>query len=100
MPAVTALGVGLRVAGMAEEHQVLVSMVTALCQRLDVMHLLRLDEPAFLLALLIKRVYIHVPVTDAFPCPAVPALGFRIPAVLFVQLVLYSLMFLSEPAVR
>lgn len=75
-------------------------MITTLCKRLNMMHLLCLDEPAFPLAPLTKRVCIHVPVTDAFPCPAVPALGFRIPAVLFVQLVLYSLMFLTEPAVR
>ena len=33
-------------------------MVAALSQRLDVMHLLRLDEPAFLLAPLTKRVSI------------------------------------------
>lgn len=64
------------------------------------MHLLRLDEPAFPLALLTKRVCIHVPVTDAFPCPSIPALGCRVPVILFVPLVLFSLMFLTEPAIR
>ena len=54
------------------------------------MHLLCLDEPAFPLAPLTKRVCIHVPVTDAFPCPAV----------LFVPLILQLLMLLTKPAVR
>ena len=64
------------------------------------MHLLRFYEPVFPLAPLTKRVCIHVPATDAFPCPSVPALGCWISAVLFVPLVLYSLMFLTEPGVR
>ena len=64
------------------------------------MHLLRFYEPVFTLAPLTKRVCIHVPVTEAFPCPFVPALGCWISAVLFVPLVLYSLMFLTEPGVR
>ena len=57
------------------------------------MHLLRFYEPAFFLAPLTKRVYIHIPVTDAFPCPSVPALGCRIPVVLFVPLILQLLSF-------
>ena len=64
------------------------------------MHLLRLDEPAVPLAPFTKRVCIHVPVTDAFPCPSVPALGCRVPVVLFVPLILQLLMFLTEPAIR
>ena len=64
------------------------------------MHLLRLDEPAVPLAPLTKRVCIHVPVTDAFPCPSVPALGCWVPVVLFVPLILHLLMFLTEPAIR
>lgn len=87
-------------AGMAEGHQVCFTVVAALSQRLDVMHLLRLDEPAFLLASLTKRVYIHVPVTDAFPRPSIFSFDCRIPAVLFVPLVLYSLMLLAEPPIR
>ena len=65
-------------------------MITTLCKRLNMMHLLCLDEPAFPLAPLTKRVCIHVPVTDAFPCPAV----------LFVPLILQLLMLLTKPAVR
>lgn len=47
MPSVTTLGVDLRVAGMAEGHQVCFIVVTAFSQRLDVMHQLRLGKPAF-----------------------------------------------------
>ena len=100
MPSVTALRMDLGVAGMAEGHQVRFTVVAALSQRLDVMHLLRLDEPAFPLAPLTKRVCIHVPVTDAFPCPPVPALGCRVPTILFVPLVFQLLMFLTKSAVR
>lgn len=54
-------------AGRTKRHQVPVVVVTAFCQRLDVMHLLRLSKSAFLQALLTKRVCMHVPVTDALP---------------------------------
>lgn len=64
------------------------------------MHLLRLDEPAFLLAPLTKRVCIHIAVTDAFPRPAILTLGSRIPVILFISLVLRFPMFLTKPAVR
>ena len=64
------------------------------------MHLLRFYEPAFPLAPLTKQVCIHVPVTDAFPCPSIPALGCRVPVVLFVPLILQLLMFLTEPSIR
>ena len=67
---------------MAEGHQVRFTVVTALSQRLDVMHLLCLDEPAFPLASLTKRVCIHVSVTDAFPRPSIFSFDCRVPAVL------------------
>ena len=86
-------------AGMTERHQISVSMVTTFCQRLDVMHLLRLHEPSFLLAPLTKRVCIHVPVTDAFPRPAIFSFGYRVATVLLISLVLYFLMFLTKSAV-
>ena len=100
MPSVTALRMDLGVAGMAEGHQVLVSMVTAFCQRLDVMHLLRLHEPAFLLAQLTKRVCVHVAVTDAFPRTSIFSFGCRVPPILFITLVIQFLMLLTESAVR
>ena len=94
----------LRVTGMAKGHQIIFPVIPAFCQRLNVMHLLRLDEPAFSLAPFTKRVCIHVAVTDAFPCPSIPAFGCWIPAVFFVPLVLQLLMlptilaaFLCEP---
>ena len=84
----------------AQRNQIIFLMRPALCQRLDVMHLLRFYEPAFPLTPLTKWVCIHVPVTDAFPCPSVPALGYWVPVVLFVPLILQLLMFLTEPAIR
>ena len=100
MPSVTALRMDLGVAGMAEGHQVRFTVVAALSQRLDVMHLLCLDEPAFPLASLTKRVCIHVPVTDAFPRPSIFSFDCRVPAVLLISLVLQFLMLLTKPAVR
>ena len=100
MPSVTALRMDLGVAGMAEGHQVRFTVVAAFSQRLDVMHLLRLDEPAFLLAPLTKRVCIHIAVTDAFPRPAIFSFECRIPSILFIALVLQFLMLLTKSAVR
>ena len=99
MPSVTALRMDLRMARRTQRHQVLVSMVAAFSQRLDVMHLLRLDEPAFLLAPLTKRVCIHIAVTDAFPRTSIFSFGCRIPVILFITLVLQFLMLLTESAV-
>ena len=99
VPPVTTLGVYLGMAGMAEGHQVRFTVVTALSQRLDVMHLLCLDEPAFPLASLTKRVCIHVSVTDAFPRPSIFSFDCRVPAVLLISLVFYSLMLLTEPPI-
>ena len=99
MPSVTTLGVYLGMAGMAEGHQVFVSVAAALSQRLDVMYLLRLCKPAFLLAALTKRVCIHVPVTDAFPRPSIFSFDCWVPAILFITLVLQFLMLLAEPPI-
>ena len=87
-------------AGVAEGHQVRFTVVAALSQRLDVMHLLRLGKPAFALAPLTKRVCIHVPVTDAFPRPSIFSFDCRVSAVLFVSLVLQFLMLITEPPIR
>ena len=100
IPSFTPFCMNSGMALFAQGKQIIFLMCPTLCQRLDVMHLLRLDEPAVPLALLTKRVCIHVPVTDAFPCSSVPALGCWVPAVLFVTLVLQLLMFLTEPAIR
>lgn len=75
-------------------------MVTAFCQWLDVMHLLCLHEPSFLLAQLTKRVCVHVAVTDAFPRTSIFSFGCRVPPILFITLVLQFLMLLTESAVR
>ena len=100
MPSVTALRMDLGVTGRTKRHQVRFTMVAVFCQRLDVMHLIRFGKPTFFLALLTKRVCIHVSVTDVFPCLTIPTLDCGVSVVLFVPLVLYSLMFLTEPGVR
>lgn len=100
MPSVTALRMDLGVAGRTKRHQVRFTMVAVFWQRLDVMHLIRFGKPTFFLALLTKRVCIHVSVTDVFPCLTIPTLDCGVSVVLFVPLVLYSLVFLAKPAVR
>ena len=100
MPSVTALRMDLGVAGRTKRHQVRFTMVAVFWQRLDVMHLIRFGKPTFFLALLAKRVCIHVSVTDAFPCLTIPTLDCGVPSVLFIALVLQFLMLLTKPAVR
>ena len=100
MPSVTTLGMDLGVSGMAEGHQIFVSVIAALSQWFDVMHLIRLDESAFSLAPLTKRVCIHVSVVDAFPCPPISSLDSWVSAVLFVPQICQFSMFLTESAVR
>lgn len=85
---------------MAEGHQVRFTVVTALSQRLDVMHLLCLDEPAFPLASLTKRVCIHVSVTDSLPCPAIFSFDGRVSIIFFIPFIFQPLMFLTESAIR
>lgn len=87
-------------AGRTKRHQVPIAVVTAFCQWLDVMHLLRLGKSAFLQTLLTKRVCMHVPVTDALPGTSVPAFGGWVSVVLLVAFGLQLLMFLAEPPVR
>ena len=96
MPSVTALRMDLGVAGRTKRHQVRFTMVAVFWQRLDVMHLIRFGKPTFFLALLAKRVCIHVSVTDAFPCLTIPTLDCGVPSVLFIALVLQFLMLLSK----
>lgn len=100
MPSVSTLCMNFGVTGMAERHQIVIPVIAAFCQRLDVMHLLRFGKLAFLLALFTKRVCIHVAVTDSLPCPTIFAFDSGVSVIFFIPLILQPLMFLTKPAIR
>ena len=87
-------------AGRTKRHQVPIAVVTAFCQWLDVMHLLRLGKSAFLQTLLTKRVCMHVSVTDTLPGTSVPSFRGWVSVVLFVAFGLQLLVLLTKPPVR
>ena len=61
--------------------------------------LYRTQDP-MLQALLTQRVLKYIAVTNTFPSPAVSTAYSRVPVVLLVAAVLYSLVFLAEPSFR
>ena len=100
MPSVTALRMDSGMARLAEGDQILPSVCAAFRQRVDVVNFLRLDIAAFLQTQFAQRMGSGVAVADAFPCPTVPALGFRIAVIFFIPLGFQLGVFLTEPAVR
>ena len=86
-------------ARLAESNQILPRVCTAFGQRLDVVNFLRLDIAAFFQTQFAQRMGSGVAVADAFPCPAVPALGFRIAVIFFIPLGLQLGVFLTKSAV-
>ena len=86
-------------ARLAEGDQILPCVCTAFGQRLDVVNLLRLDIAAFLQTQFAQRMGGSITVADAFPCPTVPALGFRSTVVFFVPLGFQLGVFLTLSAV-
>lgn len=64
-------------ARLAEGNQILPRVCAAFGQRLDVVNFLRLDIAAFLQTQFSQRMGGGIAVADAFPCPTVPAFGFR-----------------------
>ncbi len=84
VPPVTTLRMDLCMARRTKCHQISIAVVTAFCQRLFVMHLLRFNEPSFLQTLLTKRVCMHVPVSDALPRSSVPTLCSRVSVILLI----------------
>ena len=89
IPAVAALRMNPRMAGLAQRHKVLLVMRPALCQWQPVVYLLHRPQQSFLLALLTERILCSVAVTDTLPRPAVPTAYSRI-AVSSVSLALLS----------
>lgn len=100
MPPVTTLCMDLCMTRRTKGHQVPIAVVTAFCQRLDVMHLLRFGKSPFLKTLLTKRVCMHVPISDSFPRSSVPTLCCRVSVILLIAFGLQLLVFLAEPSVR
>lgn len=87
-------------AGTAQRDQVLPAVVAAFGQRLDVVYLLCLHHLSLLEAQLTERMQLNVPIADAFPCPSIAALGFRVSLVFFIAPVLLLLMLRAEAAIR
>ena len=87
-------------ARLAEGNQILPCVGAAFGQRLDVVNFLRFDIAVLLQTQFAQRMGSGVAVADAFPCPAVPALGFRIAVIFFIPLGFQLGVFLTEPAVR
>lgn len=92
----------LRVARLAQAHQVAGIVGAALGNRKNMMNFLDRCQPAFLEALLTQGVRRCVPVTDALPSPTVFAVDVRAALVLVVAvpvqlLVLRTEAFVGEP---
>ena len=85
---------------LAKAHKVTVIVGAALRQRLDVVYLLGRGDPSLLLTYLTQWMLCNMPVSDAFPCPAVSAVHSRVPVVLLVAFILLPLVLLTESAVR
>ncbi len=88
------------VAGLAESHEVLLVVRSAMAEWKDVMYLRRHGQPAFLPALLAQRVCGKEPGTNLLPCAAVPPLRHRVAAVLLVVPALQFPVFLAVPFLR
>ena len=92
----------LRVARLAQAHQVAGLVCAALRNRKNMMNFLDWCQPAFLEALLTQGVGRCIPVTDTLPSPAVFAVDIRVAFVLVVAvpvqlLVLRTEAFVGEP---
>ena len=69
---------------VAQSHEILLIMCPAFCERNNVVHLLCLGHPAFLVTLLAVRVASDVSVADTLPHSSVASLGHRVSSVAFV----------------
>ena len=86
-------------ARLAEGDQILPCVCAAFRQRFDVVNFLRFDISAFLQTQFAQRMGSGVAVADAFPCPTVSALGFRIAVIFFIPLGFQLGVFLTISAV-
>ena len=79
-------------AGPAERHEVLGTVVSAAGYRLDVVYFIEQDHPAFGEALLTVGMRLCVPVTDTLPAPPVLPVDIRGSFVAVVFLTLFLTM--------
>lgn len=89
----------LRVARLAQAHQVAGLVCAALRNRKNMMNFLDWCQPAFLEALLTQGVRRCVPVTDALPSPTVFAVDVRAALVLVVTVPVQLLMLRTEASI-
>ena len=99
VPTVTHLNSDAGVAGLAQAHEVAVSVSTALAERHDVMYFLGSSDAPVLLALLAQRVRFYVSVTDTFPSTTVAFVRLGVSLVLVVLGIGSLLMFFTENTV-
>lgn len=100
MPAVTAFGVDLAVAGFTESNEVLSCMSAAFGKRFDVMDLLGFHIAVLFQAPFAQRMCFGIAVTDALPGAAVSAANSRVTIIFFIAFGFGLCVFLTEPAIR
>ena len=89
----------LRVARLAQAHQVAGLVCAALRNRKNMMNFLDWCQPAFLEALLTQRVGRCVPVTDTLPSPAILAVDVRAAFVFVVPITVQLFVLRTEASV-
>ena len=89
----------LRVARLAQAHQVAGLVCAALRNRKNMMNFLDWCQPAFLEALLTQRVGCCVPVTDTLPSPAILAVDVRAAFVFVVPITVQLFVLRTEASV-
>lgn len=100
MPAVSMLGMNLRMTAFAQSDEIASIMCSTLREWELMMYLFGCDVTSVLQALLTQWVGSSVAVTDAFPISAVASLGSRVTVVLFVAFVLFLLVLQAVATVR
>lgn len=98
MPSVTSLCVYPCVTRLAQRDEVAPVMCSTFRQRNLVVYLFDWDKNSLLVAQLTEGVCLNIAVTDAFPRTSVSFPCCRITTVLLVTLVLFLLVFLTEPS--
>ena len=98
MPSVTSLCVYPCVARLAQRDEVAPVMCSTFRQRNLVVYLFDRDKNSLLVAQLTEGVCLNIAVTDAFPRTSVPFPCCRVTSVLLLTLVLFLLVFLTEPS--
>lgn len=97
-PSVTSLSVYPCMTRLAQRDEVAPVMCSAFRQRNLVVYFFDWDKHSLLVAQLTEGVCLNIAVTDAFPRTPVPFPCCRVTTVLLVTLILFLLVFLTEPS--